>query len=177
MNAFEVPTWLDLSVEERRRIVTEELRVGREMLGDLDFFSNFRTNLPCSDFQPGNGYHRKICVECELLDIKIKEFEHGRPRDRETESELYWEQTPRQFFQAIDNVIKTTGIPMKEVLDLQHQIFVSLDNPKILPTKAGLNIALGAYGKLIELTTPVYIELRVMGYTHVDLVASSNILQ
>ena len=172
MNAFESPNWLTMPVEERWALVQEDIIKRREEKGGLGFLNNFYAMLPCEDIQPGGGSRRKLCLNLGIMDISLRDraTAEGKTREAIGQSELAWDQTPRQFFETIDRTINELGIPMERILELQHQVYMVTDEPiSYRPNPREVKKATRLLGSLYELVLPVYAELRVQGYWHDDL--------
>lgn len=71
----------------------------------------------------------------------------------EEHSKIYLEQTGKQFFETVDQVLKRNGIPKKRVKDLAKKISNDFYDIK----------------EFCDLVAPIYEELRNMGYTKHEL--------
>ncbi len=120
-------------------------------------FNNFAFRLPNDE---NEGAYREVIKQQGNLDKTYKETfpfnVFGEPDDFKGYSQLYINQTRREFFDTIDRVIKETGISVSRIKKLQG-----------LRNKPG--IKKDSWQVLYKLVFPVYKKLREMGYTNADL--------
>jgi len=105
------------------------------------------------------------------------------PEERSLHSELFLGQTPRELFQTIDNVIKDiSSVSLVEILKLVREeraygntlnesstSFVEMDDNHELELEAAFERSIIKLNELNMYVMPIYIVLRVKGYTHYDL--------
>lgn len=147
---------MDQSSEQEKPLSPEQLK--EQILKEIEefkiefpeaplatYFENFAFNLPDPRNPLGGTNRDKMQL---FYDIPIGD------RATPENSEIYKKQTPREFFETVDQIIKEENTP----LDKLHQI-------QQLITEEGSK----HYEELYELVTPVYIKLRQMGYNNEDL--------
>lgn len=140
--------------------------------------NNFHTYLPSDDYSDSGG--RQIgymALVAGLMDIKNSES-HKETLQILHHSRLFLDQTPREYFEEIDKTINgLPGISLMEIKRLQHEHFkfrdihlsqnMSLEEEKQEMEKIDKSIEI--LHALYEYCLPVYVELRVKGYSHFDL--------
>jgi len=119
------------------------------------YLNNFFFRLPDSRFD-NNGYYRRVYT----VEIRKKSFreltedfakKHGLyfARESSKHSELYLNQSPEEFYATVDSLIEDCGLNL-ETIQQMHE---------------GTN----TMTVLNDYAFPVYIKLREMGYTHMEL--------
>lgn len=73
----------------------------------------------------------------------------------------YMGKSTREFHADVDRLIEETGISKEEIDRLQNEIYEKKDKSENY---------IEPYEKLMEVTLPVFIGLRAMGYTYRDLI-------
>ncbi len=131
------------------------------------FFNNMHLNLPDNSL-PGDGYYRGLTqgkyliwnseVYNPLLDHwETPNFEyhlrHGKQRSPDM-SERKWLQKPREFFATVDSVLRELQVDLTVLNDLQ---------------RAKRENCVEGTRCLMRRLLPVYIRLREIGYSHLDL--------
>ncbi len=113
------------------------------------YFINFHMRLPRKDLG-GLSMSEKMARDYGYLDIKFI----GRFPDAERHSELYENQTPKEFYETIKKALREKGISVDDVAKLNSESTKGefVDESKII--------------ELFKFVFPAYIRLREMGYNH-----------
>lgn len=144
--------YLELPSEERRifqqKIIKQREIANYKKKDGRDWYLNFDhfwMNLPAEDEDdPNIIHHRNMAKLTGRLDLTYAE----KPEHANT-SPLKLSQTRKEFFSTIDSAIVEEGIDIDEVRRWKNEKTTE---------------------ELYELVTPVFINLRVRGYTEEDLV-------
>lgn len=135
--------------------------------------NNFGAILPSADAQGGRLYARFV-EAFKGMDTPFREIE-GESGYAHLHSELFFGQTPREFYATVDKAINSSGVSRQEIDKLQHEYYqiMQIYNHQAAnrgkESDAALNKGIELQQALYELALPVYVELRVMGYTQYDL--------
>lgn len=135
-----MPSTLDIVLQEIIDYNTEFHYTGIDK-----YLNNFILRLPDRRWQNGSWYNKNYDpVEWETKHKELPPRKHtGLPRLNEGHSDLYLNQSPREFFETICRVIAECGIPIETIEKLWEK------NENTL---------------LEVLTFPVYVRLRELGY-------------
>lgn len=140
--------------------------------------NNFHTYLPSDFYAKQGGRLKALPVNLAgLMDVPNGENiidEHQRL----LYSALFLSQTPREFFEAIDQAIASTPeVSLEKICQLQREqyeqpIFPLSQNMSLAERQAVQKIIdakVKVIEQLYEYVLPVYVTLRVHGYSHYDL--------
>jgi hypothetical protein len=127
-------------------------------------FNNFHLRFPDSKYKNG-GFKRRIYNEEEYkkshlelsesgIKWRIQKKQRGSTPEQIREdfthySQLYQNQSPKEFYETIDKTIVVCGFDLKEIDKLNQSENFKILNEKIFPS--------------------VYTQLRKMGYNRIDL--------
>lgn len=148
---------------------------GETLLRRLNNFHTCLPNVDCSD--RSGGSRRRMALDGGLIDI-INGKSHRSAQEILLHSELYMGQTPREFFGEIDRTIACLpGISLARIIELQQRIEeykdINFSRPMTPAEEAQvyekIDRLMEARTALFEYCLPVYIELRIKGYSHFDL--------
>lgn len=172
------------SIDSRRLTVLKEIENWK--LNPKDRFTwhselnNFSTNLPSDDYDnQGGRYSASMAINAGIYDVvnEITSLKYGPLCGYN--SQLYLSQTPRQFYTTIDEVIdKLPEISLKNIKKLQHEHFEVAKTIRFSQNMTSeeeerenkkVDLSMKYLKELYEYTLPVYVELRVMGYSQYDL--------
>jgi len=139
--------------------------------------NNFHAYLPSDDFVDYGRAIGYFAVISGLLDVKNCDSHTGDARDGH--SELFLSQTPRQFFEEIDKTIdEIPEVSLEKIKSLQHEhyevskdihLYQGMPPEEEVRQQKKIEEAMKFIRALCEYTLPVYVELRVKGYSHFDL--------
>lgn len=140
--------------------------------------NNFHSYLPSDDYPDGGGRQigHKVHV-AGLMDIKNSESHHGVLQLLH-HSRLFLDQTPKEFFEEIDKTINSLPeISFMKIKRLQHEhfkfrdicLFQNMSPEEEKREMEKIKKSMEILYTLYEYCLPVYVELRVKGYSHFDL--------
>lgn len=140
--------------------------------------NNFHSYLPSSDYANENGRQIGYFVQISgLLDIK-NDVSHQMSSSKPHHSKLFLSQTPREFFEEIDEVIDSIPeVSLDEINGLQHMhykikdicMYQNMPSEEMEREQRKTDRSMEAIRALYEYALPVYVELRIRGYSHFDL--------
>jgi len=141
--------------------------------------NNFWTYLPMDGYDEQGGRNAGYIVSlCSLMDVKnckIITSDLGK----KLKSSLFLKQTPREFFQNIDRIIENISeVSLKKIKKLQNRHFkagkgirlykdMPINEEKMMNRKIEKSVKY--LKQLYEYTLPIYVGLRLKGYSHYDL--------
>ena len=149
----------DQEKEKLQTLILDELRAVKEKKGEnwYSYFNNLWLRLP--DDTPYFGNYRKASIEGGKWNRKRSEYlkdDEFYNEEMQMHSALRNNQTDEEFFQTIDHKIKELGISEDKIQELVNQLKSGL------PRRAMI--------ELYTMLETLYVELRVLGYNHQDLV-------
>ena len=175
--------------DQRRQMVLEEVASWKHKdYGDLSWhveLNSFMANLPSEAARKKYGQvkgerpdriYAYMTTWANLLDTKFDEINSESP-GRQLQSQLYLSQTPREFFQVVDAVIadlpEVTFEEINRLAQIKDENSVTIGGERTeeerIANDKKLERAIKAQHELYEYALPVYIELRVLGYSQYDL--------
>jgi hypothetical protein len=168
----EIDEFLKQSEIVRRQIVSAEVKDKSESEG-LSFLNNFHCNLPYGDIISRES-RRQHCEIYSVMDLLVGDHmgKYGITQNDENFSDLLWSQTYRRFFQNIDECMEKLGIPLELILGLlreRHEHLQSTTWQQKRDKEHDYSVDIEILDRLDQILLPVYIELRVMGYSDTDL--------
>lgn len=161
---------LDPKELERQSIMAEiqSWKDSGQAAGWHSKLNNFILILPTLDFPDGNFHF------CANEDLDTPYCELVSKENSPIHSQLFMVRTPRQLLEAVDTAIAISGVSREKILDLRHKKFENGQEERTTKDIDRRNIlreeSIKLYNELYELALPVYLELRLMGYNHLDLV-------
>lgn len=160
----------------REKVLAEIEGWRQEGDGWMHHLANFYLMLPCKLYGKGSWLAES---SSEKMDVKYTDFvaEANRP----FHSLLFLDNTPRKLLQTIWQTIEETdGVSLEKVEELTS-VYVGLqrefnelnkvNEKKGVKQKENKKLLREAMVELYEYVLPVYVALRVMGYSEVDLSA------
>jgi hypothetical protein len=144
--------------EMRKQAALDEIKEAKEKKGKdwTWLLNNFHLYLP--NEKSGKGYYEQSSADLDWLDKKPSEYDAEAQDDY---SAIRYDQTDRDFFKTIDEVIDRLQIDRRKLQSLMDLLSEPYNDN---PDRWGQ-----AFDELIELYIPVYAELRSMGYDNRDL--------
>jgi hypothetical protein len=165
----------EIQVEQRREEVLAEIETWKKEAPEgshwIEKLSNFIHNLPNSGTKTGSMKTDFLSSWGKSLDVPYSEFNKNKD-DQEAHSDLFLKQTPREFLASFHEALK--NIPQMSTSEIDRLIEIrqkSLTSPQKVPSEKVSQKSRHALKYLYEYTLPLYVELRVMGYSHDDLTA------
>lgn len=141
------------------------------------FLNNFHCYLPSVDYADKGGSNiGYICQNSGLLDTKNYNFHQGGSARHH--SKLFLNQTPREFLEEINRTIDNLpDISLAEIKRLQHMHYkinnihmsLNMSHKEEKRELEKIDKSMEIIKTLYEYALPVYVELRVKGYSHFDL--------
>jgi hypothetical protein len=134
-------------------LIDAQIAAGLQNEGIHGFVNNFMGHLP-------GGFYRSIIERNSWLDNPaIEDDSHVRPGTSERIRTVTW----RQFFNDVDQAIPDSGASREEIVRLKA---VYDDAART----ASAAVSAAAHKNYIQATIPVYRQLRIIGYSHEDLI-------
>ena len=141
--------------------------------------SNFHSYLPADEYPENGGRLIGYMVQAAGLMDVVNKNSHKGELEEKYRSKLFLNQTPREFFRVIDETIEEVPeVTLEEIKRLQtkhysklHGICLSRDMSfeEEKRQKKKIKESAKALKALYEYALPLYVELRVKGYSQFDL--------
>ena len=140
-------------------------------------FNNYHCYLPSDYYSDEGGRQMGLFVNRAGMLDKVNSETHSEENPYH-HSELFMSQTPRELFAAIDQAVADQpDVSLDEINRLQrkHYEIPSIRMYQNMPPEEErlenekIDRSMDVLRELYEYTLPVYIDLRVMGYSHFDL--------
>ena len=173
----------ELPLDKRAEVIAEVENWKKNPPEGYSWYSelnNFHTWLP-SDYLPEyDRFNEQAVTQAGWIDTPNHiTHRHSSVEYAQLNSELYLSQTPRQFMQEIDRTIENLpNISLNKIkrLNTEHYKIASkihawqgMSHKEEQELTENINKSMEFLKALYEYVLPVYIELRVKGYSHYDL--------